>query len=171
MNMRTARYSSMLRCGLFGLLVAWSGLTSAELEISQLTYLDRGYMDQQRQTLGDLAALKLGRKFQGERSHDLAILQDLLDKNLVRNDQTKELQAMGAIMGDLLARELGMDWVVYEDKVGRSRALRYRETDNYLFPMTMVSRRRTVGNTSPMTEIYQKAYDIIAPLRQPLPFQ
>ncbi|MEH6517374.1 MAG: DUF3806 domain-containing protein [Halioglobus sp.] len=169
--MRIGRHLSMLRFGLLGLLLPLSGLASAELEISQLSYIDRGYMEQQRETLNDLAAIKLGRKFHGDRNNDLSILQALLDQRLVRDDQVRELQAMGVIMGDLLAKELGMDWVVYEDKAGRSRALRYQLTDNFLFPMTMVSRRRTVGNTTPITDIYQKAYDIIAPLRQPLPFQ
>ena len=169
--MRIGRHLSMLRFGLLGLLLTLSGLAYAEVEISQLSFLDRGYMDQQRQTLNDLSAIKLGRQFHGDRSNDLAILQTLLDRRLVRADQIKELQAMGVIMGDLLAKELSMDWVVYEDKAGRSRALRYQLTDNFLFPMTMISRRWEAGNTSPINDIYQKAYDIIAPVRQPLPFQ
>ena len=165
------RLRLILKSGLLSLLITLSASAFAEVTIGQLGYLDRGYMDQQRESLGELAALKLGRKLRGERSNDLAILQALLDQGLVRNDQMQELQAMGIIMGDLLAEELDMDWVIYEDKVGRTRALRYKKTDNYLFPATMVSRRRTVGNTTPVTEIYQRAYDIIAPLRQPLPFQ
>ncbi|MEQ8803369.1 MAG: DUF3806 domain-containing protein, partial [Haliea sp.] len=62
-------------------------------------------------------------------------------------------------------------WVIYEDKQGRNRALRYRETDNYLFPMTMISRRQEVANRTPVREIYQRAVDAITPHRTPLPFQ
>ncbi|MFT6286030.1 MAG: hypothetical protein ACJA09_000769 [Alcanivorax sp.] len=169
--MRIGRQLSIVRFGVLSLLLGLPGLASAELEISQLSYIDRGYMGQQRENLNNLAAIKLGRKFHGDRSNDLSILQALLDQRLVREDQVQALQAMGVIMGDLLAKELGMDWVVYEDKIGRSRALRYQLTDNFLFPMTMISRRRTVGDTTPINDVYQKAYDIIAPLRQPLPFQ
>ena len=89
----------------------------------------------------------------------------------MRPDQTRELQAMGVIMGDLLAAELDMHWVIYEDRQGRSRALRYRETDNFLFPITMIARRREVGNQTPVVDIYQKAHSIIARNIPPLPFQ
>jgi len=89
----------------------------------------------------------------------------------VSSGQTQALQGMGMIMGDLLAAEFGLDWVIYEDQVGRTRALRYRETDNYLFPVTMISRRREVGNLTPVVEIYDKAAATISDAIPPLPFQ
>lgn len=141
-----------------------------EATISDLSYLDRQYMTQQRELLGDLAALELGRRFNGTRSNDLEVLQLLLDRRLVNAGQTRELQAMGIVMGDLLAAELDMHWVVYEDRLGRSRALRYQQSDEFLFPVTMISRRQEVGNQTPVAVIYQKAYDIIAPLVPARPF-
>lgn len=139
--------------------------------IDELSYLDHQYMEQQRTLLEDLARRNYGSGFSGDKERDLKLLQDMLDDRVVRPDQTRELQAMGLIMGDLLAEDLGMHWVVYEDSKGRSRALRYLQTDNYLFPVTMISRRREAGNDKPVVEIYQKAYDIIAPLRPDMPFQ
>ncbi|MEP1472767.1 MAG: DUF3806 domain-containing protein [Halieaceae bacterium] len=147
---------------------AWA---MAEVEIGTLSYLDRSYMKQQRERIGDLSLRNLGRSLNGTATNDLAILQALLDKKLVTGDQKLELQAMGVVMGDLLAADLGLDWVIYEDKVGRSRALRYRQTDNYLFPMTMISRRREVGNTDTVADIYQKAHASMAAVIEPLPFQ
>jgi hypothetical protein len=64
-----------------------------------------------------------------------------------------------------------MHWVIYEDSAGRSRALRYEDSENYLFPITMIARRREVGNQTPVSDIYQKAYDIIDESRPALPFQ
>jgi hypothetical protein len=139
--------------------------------ISELTPLDRQYMTHQRANLDDLARRHLGQGFVGQKYRDLDLLQRLLDRGLVRSDQTAELQAMGMVMGELLADELGMHWVVYEDKLGRSRALRYRETDNYLFPMTMISRRQAAANQTPVADIYQRAVATITPHRTPLPFQ
>jgi hypothetical protein len=78
---------------------------------------------------------------------------------------------MGVIMGDLLAAEFDLHWVIYEDRKGRSRALRYRESDNVIFPITMISRRREVGNQTSVADIYQKASDIIATHKPTLPFQ
>lgn len=139
--------------------------------ISDLSPLDRQYMIQQRSSIDDIARHHLGQGFIGQKDRDLELLQRLLDRGLVRPDQTRELQAMGVIVGDLLADELGMHWVIYEDKLGRNRALRYRETDNYLFPMTMISRRQEAANQAPVRQIYQRAVDAITPYRTPLPFQ
>ena len=142
-----------------------------EAKISALTYFDRQFMQQQRDTLDGLSRRHFGRQFNGNRDNDLELMQMLLDRRVVRPEQTAELQAMGIVMGDLLAADLGMQWVVYEDRAGRSRALRYRESDHYLFPVTMISRRREAGNERPVREIYDKAYAIIDEVRPPLPFQ
>jgi hypothetical protein len=139
--------------------------------VGDLSKLDLEFMSQQRQSLQDMAALNLGRQFNGNRDQDLELLQALLDRKLVRADQTLELQAMGVIIGDLLAKELDMHWVIYEDQEGRSRALRYKATDEFLFPITMIARRRGVGNQTPVVDIYQKAHGIIFQKIPPLPFQ
>ena len=142
-----------------------------DLKISEPSALDRYYMSQQREMLDSVTRGKYGRQFKGEKDYDLALLQRLLDDKVFENTQKRELQAMGVIMGDLLAEDLGMHWVIYEDRAGRSRALRYKDSDAYLFPITMISRRREVDNREPVVDIYQRAYDIIDPLRTPMPFQ
>ncbi|MDG1945381.1 MAG: DUF3806 domain-containing protein [Halioglobus sp.] len=139
--------------------------------VGDLSKVDLEFMSQQRQSLQDMTALSLGRQFNGNRDQDLELLQALLDRKLVRADQTLELQAMGVIIGDLLAKELDMHWVIYEDREGRSRALRYKATDEFLFPITMIARRQEVGNQTPVVDIYQKAHDIIFAKIPPLPFQ
>lgn len=152
-------------------LLAASGSAQVTPEISELSYLDRQYMSQQRSNLEEITRRHFGTGFNGDKTHDLQLLQRMLDQRLIRPTQTAELQAMGMVLGDLLAAELGLHWVVYEDNKGRSRALRYRDSDNYLFPVTMISRRREVGNETPVADIYQKAHDAIAPVREQLPFQ
>ncbi|MDO8861464.1 DUF3806 domain-containing protein [Haliea sp. E1-2-M8] len=158
---------------LLSLLILLAVPVSAQdrVSIGELSDLDRGYMTQQRASIDDIARRQLGQGFTGQKDRDLDLLQRILDRDLVRPDQIRELQAMGLILGDLLAEELGMHWVVYEDKLGRSRALRYRETDNYLFPMTMISRRQEAANQTSVREIYQSAVDAITPYLTPLPFQ
>ena len=51
---------------------------------------------------------------------------------------------------------LDMDWVVYRDKKGRSRALRYRATDVFLFPVTMISRRYEVGSNRQLKPLFDE---------------
>ncbi|MFN2328684.1 MAG: DUF3806 domain-containing protein [Chromatocurvus sp.] len=142
-----------------------------QLRVSDLTPIDKQYMQRQRDTIEALARRHTGGGFDGSLANDIPLLQRLLDQRLVRPDQIEELQAMGILLGDVLARELDMHWVVYEDPIGRSRALRYRETDNYLFPVTMISRRQSVGNDRPVREIHDKAVALIEPIREKLPFQ
>lgn len=160
--------------GLLLALLLVPGLQAAAQEetiIGELSYLDKQYMHQQRELLADLAARNYGARFSGQKERDLSLLQRLLDDKLVSNNQTRELQAMGVIMGDLLSVDLGLHWVVYEDRIGRSRALRYKDSDNYLFPITMISRRREVDNQARVIDIYQKAVNSITPAIPKLPFQ
>jgi len=158
---------------LCALVAAPAGAQDAGLEarIGELTDLDRRYLAQQREDLEELARSELGAFFTGDPANDIAVMQRLLDEGVVTADDRRRLQAMGVVLGDLLAEDLDMHWVIYEDQVGRSRALRYRQSDNYLFPATMVSRRREAGDLTPVQEIYDKALGIIRPLQDPLPFQ
>ncbi|MFV8820046.1 DUF3806 domain-containing protein [Haliea sp. E17] len=134
--------------------------------IEDLTAIDRQYLNNQRASIEDIVASNYGARISGDRERDIALLQRVLDERLVRNDQARQLQAMGVILGDLLAADLGMHWVVYRDKLGRSHALRYLDSDIYLFPVTMISRRREVGNLTPVAEIYT---DVAQDTRKALP--
>jgi hypothetical protein len=158
------------------LLAVWLALATGVLaedppEISALGRLDRQFLQQQRNRVDELARFDLGRQLQTDKNNNLGILQTLLDRRVVTADQTLELQAMGVVLGDLLAAELGMKWVIYEDRYGRSRALQLGSSDNFLFPITMISRRVAAGAQVDVTAVYEKAYKIIEPYRTPLPFR
>ncbi|MDG1829607.1 MAG: DUF3806 domain-containing protein, partial [Luminiphilus sp.] len=58
------------------------------------------------------------------------------------------------VLGDLFATELNMNWVVYRDPAGRSRALQYGASEVFLFPITMISRRWAVGHQRAVTDIF-----------------
>jgi hypothetical protein len=143
----------------------------AEPRISQLSVIDRDFMEDQREAVDERARSALGRQIRGEKDNDLDILQLLLDRQLVKPDETVLLQGMGVVMGDLLAGELGMDWVIYEDKLGRSRALRFGLGDHFLYPVTMISRRYEVGAPVDVRAIYHKAVELMRPHLPPRPFQ
>ena len=142
-----------------------------EPSIQSLSPIDKEFMDEQRESIDVLARAHLGRQIHGDKENDLTVLQELLDQRLVKSDQVLLLQAMGVVMGDLLSEELKMPWVVYEDKLGRSRALRLGLTDHYLFPITMISRRAEVGATVDVRAIYAKAVAAMEPYLPVKPFQ
>ncbi len=140
----------------------WEKPSDVEIRIEPLSAIDRHFMANQRAEVEGLAN-RLGRRLTGTPDRDLDTLQTILDRNLVSSEDVLTLQAMGIVLGDLLGQKLDMDWVVYRDRAGRSRALRYRSTDVYLFPVTMISRRREAGNTKPVVIIYEQAIDATLP--------
>ena len=159
---------------LFLLLIAsWAHLAMAQPypRIENLSKIDLNYMEQQRNDLRGIAAINLGRQFSGQRERDLALLQKMLNQGLVGPDQVSEMQAMGIMMGDLLAAEFDMKWVVYTDQAGRSRALRYQDSNFFLYPVTMISRRRTAGDMTPVSAIYERAAKLVEANTPARPFQ
>ena len=126
---------------------SWSIAQSPNFDvlIEPMTAIDRQFMADQRMRVEQLAN-RLGRGLTGVADRDLNTLQRILDERLVPAEDTLTLQALGVVLGDLLGDRLDMDWVVYRDNKGRSRALRYRQMDVYLFPITMISRRQEGGS-------------------------
>ncbi|MEE4661588.1 MAG: DUF3806 domain-containing protein [Halieaceae bacterium] len=150
---------------------AGAGYAEDEARISQLTRIDSDYLQRQRDAVDSLARLQLGRQIHGERGNDIDVLQGLLDRQAVAADDRATLQGMGIVLGDLLAKELDMHWVIYEDKLGRSRALRYGDSDLFLYPVTMISRRVEAGAEADVQAIFDKAVSLMRPHLPTRPFQ
>jgi len=87
---------------------------------------------------------------------DIALLQKIIDRKVLRQDEAQKWQALGILFGDVLAREFNMTWVRYEDRYGVSKALRWRRTDNYMFPVVMFSKRVGYNNKINVQAIYNK---------------
>ncbi len=90
----------------------------------------------------------------------LGILQGLLDDGAVTPGQAQELQAMGVVLGDLFARKPELKWVSFEDELGKSLAIRIDNTENVLFPVTMISRLVEAGIKVNVEAIYNKGLAI-----------
>jgi hypothetical protein len=126
-----------------------------ELQIQPLSAIDKHYMTQQRQTVESLAN-RLGRRMSGVTARDLETLQRIIDLRWVDSEDVQTQQAMGIVFGDLLANELNFDWVVYRDRSGRSRALRYRDQDIFVFPITMLSRRLSAKAQLSVSDLFEE---------------
>lgn len=129
--------------------------SAIERRIDPLSAIDRQFMTEQRAAIEALAN-RLGRSLTGTSDRDLDTLQRILDGRSIPRDDALTLQAMGIVFGDLLAATLDMDWVVYRDRAGRSRALRYRDTDTFLFPVTMIERRYSAGAALDVTALFDR---------------
>jgi len=93
---------------------------------------------------------------------DIPLLQQFIDQKILRKDEIKRWQALGILFGDVLAREFNMTWVRYEDKYGLSKALRFRRTDNFMFPVVMFSKRVGYNDKIDVQAIYNKIADDVA---------
>ena len=134
-----------------------------EVQVEPLTAIDHQFMAEQRGRVEALAN-RLGRGLTGNVDRDLDTLQRILDERMVPTSDTLTLQAMGLVFGDLLGDRLRMQWVVYRDRQGRSRALRYRDLDVFLFPMTMISRRQEAGSDRRLRPLFDETVAETRPL-------
>ena len=106
-----------------------------------------------RKAAKELIQRKLGILSINGTKSDLTAIQSLIDRRMVRLDDVIVWQNLGVLFGDVLAREFNMIWVIYEDDLGPSKALRWRKTDNFLFPVTMLSKRAKYGEEINLKQI------------------
>lgn len=123
---------------------------------------DERLMRRQRGVVDELARRHVGTPVSGGQRDDLRILQELLDQRAVPSDEIYQLQALGVVLGDVMVEQLGFSWVIVEDELGRSRALRFGDTDALVFPVTMISKRVERDVRFTVDELYGKAEEIAA---------
>ena len=128
---------------------------------SALTREDIVHLERQRTFVHRLAQrLDISWQFGGTKA-DLPVLQAIIDSKALSASQKWELQSLGIALGDIFANETGLRWVIVEDEYGRDPALRYKETSNLVFPLTMVSKRIEDGKAVDIQAIFDGVSDHI----------
>lgn len=124
--------------------------------INELSVAQRAVLDAQRRQIKDVFATQLGvLEFDGDK-RDLRHIQRLVDKGIFENTQTLEWQKVGVLFGDILVEEFDLEWISYEDDRGKSKALQWRDTMNFVFPITVFSRRAEYNEDIDVQAIYEK---------------
>lgn len=136
-----------------------------EWRTEPITPIDHQYIESQHEAIDTIARRQLGRQLNGQLDNDIALLQQLLDQQTIRKDQTRELQAMGIILGELLKNQKGLLWIIYTDKLGRSRALQIAGINEFIFPATQISRRVEVGIKVDVANIYKQLENAVTEIR------
>jgi len=136
--------------------------TKPNTTITPLLRLDKQVLEKRVNTIDKVARLKLGNQFHGDLS-DIALLQRIVDEKLIAKDDSLMMQSAGVVLGNVMVAELGLNWIIYEDRLGRSRALCVNNSSNCLFPVTMLSRRLEVNAPVNVQKIYDDAIAIIDP--------
>ena len=133
-----------------------------EVRYQALSGLELRRLKAQRKIVRELARRHVGRPTTGASLEDLRVIQAILERAGLERDQTFELQALGVALGDVMAAQLGLEWIALQDDFGRSRALRFGETDVVIFPVTMISKRIEAGLPVSVEELWEKTRKTIA---------
>lgn len=142
------------------LALANTNLYAAGAKIQELTWIDEKHLERQRKSVDLLTREYFARPIRGEKS-DLGLLQRLVDDELIKRTHKQQLQALGVVIGDIYVKELNLEWRVYEDEAGRSRAVCRRRSSDCIFPVTMLSRRIEAGAKPDVQRVYKKGYQLI----------
>ena len=70
------------------------------------------------------------------------------------------------MLGDVLAEQLDLEWVIVDDKYGRTRALQFGSRDDVFFPVTMISKRYEANIQVDVDDLYRKVETEVERLRQ-----
>ncbi len=131
-------------------------IDEAPITVKELSLGQRYALNTQRREIADLIARRLGiMTLKGDAS-DLKTLQSLIDRKVMATADVRQWQSMGIVFGDVLAKEFGLHWVSYEDDLGTSKALRWRTTENYVFHVTMFSKRVQFREKIDVNGVYEK---------------
>lgn len=84
----------------------------------------------------------------------IPVLQRFIDNQALRLDPVNEWEAAGAMLGDVFARELGLEWWSLRDGWGETICLRHAETTLRMHPIDMLAKRAQKGEPIDVRHIF-----------------
>jgi hypothetical protein len=119
-------------------------------------------MNRQRAFVAALVSKHFPGKQLASCKEDFAILQAIVDKQLLTKQQTWELQALGVCFGDALAGYIpGLGWSLVTDEYGTDPTLRFKDTTTQFNALTMISKRVENGSEVDLAHIAHWLVDFI----------
>ncbi|MBN2137485.1 MAG: DUF3806 domain-containing protein [Sedimentisphaerales bacterium] len=89
---------------------------------------------------------------------DLPLLQRMLDDGVFSVEQTIELQSMGIVFGDVLVKELGLQWRMISDEYGTDPTVTIPEISDGVVcfnTLTMISKRIEEGREVDVNRLFE----------------
>lgn len=131
------------------------------IKIANFKDSDNYYLLLAKERINKKAQRYFGSTLKGKKNYDLKLLQRIFNYEH-RNEYSKRTwQDMGVVLGETLNNEHPVKWVIYIDNLGSSRALKIRDSFDFIFPITMISRRAEAGIKVNIINIYQAAEEKI----------
>jgi Domain of unknown function (DUF3806) len=110
-------------------------------KFTELSNDDVASLDKQRALVAAAAKQRYGVSGLFRTKADLPVLQRLIDDQAFTKAQTYELQSLGVALGDVMASELPLRWMMVTDEFGTDPTLRYKDTTIQVNAPTMISKR------------------------------
>lgn len=110
-------------------------------EKSPLTSQEHELLDRQREVVENLLRAKYNTYALPKLKSDLPLLQQLINDHVFSPEQKYEWSCIGVAFGDVVANELGLNWIAQCDEYGTEPALNLENTSITLFPRTMILKR------------------------------
>jgi hypothetical protein len=135
-------------------------------EKSSLTYLELRALDEQRAVIQETFVSNFGAYSLPRLRSDLAALQSLVDSVTWSPEQEYEWSCAGVVFGDVIALELGLEWIAQCDEYGVEPALNLKETSITLFPRSMLIKRVEKGEQPDLAHLFEMLAKNIEELKQ-----
>lgn len=110
-------------------------------KFTELSDDDIANLDKQRALVAAAAKQRYGVSGLVRTKADLPVLQRLIDDQAFTKTQTYELQSLGVALGDVMASELPLRWMIVTDEFGADPTLCFKDTTIQVNALTMISKR------------------------------
>jgi hypothetical protein len=132
------------------------------IQFSPLTGEMSAGLDKQRAFVAQVVAEHFPNDHLTRTKDDFAVLQKIVDANIIKKDETWKLQALGVVFGDALLPTIdGLAWCQVSDEYGVDPTLRYRVTTLQLNVLTMISKRVEDGREVNLKEMADWLKDFV----------
>jgi len=142
-----------------------SNFAASKEQLLDFRVIDVQYINNAVGNIDQLTHRFLGSSLKGT-PQDLILLQRLLSEGRISRQSIALQQAAGIVLGQVLKNQKNLQWVRYKDKAGVSRALLIKETQEVIFPVSIISRRYKTGLDVDVQALYEKMLSFIEHARQ-----
>jgi hypothetical protein len=132
---------------------------------SPLTAMEIVQLDRQRKVVSKILRESHDLYLLPKIRSDLATLQHLVDDKGFSIHQKHEWSCIGVAFGDVLANELGLDWVTHCDEHGAEPALNLANTSITVFPRTMILKRVEKGERVDLAFLLERIQETVDDMR------
>lgn len=137
-----------------------------EQRVSVLNEADQKHLRDQRAVVERYLGNEDSKQKYKTAAGKLGTIRSLLNADTFKRSQAYELQCLGVVLGDVLVQDLGMEWIVVEDELGRSQAVRLPNSTIIVYPISMISKRVERGEKVDVFELYNRTAEEVDTLQR-----